>query len=215
VFLGRNHARPRCTVALGPRPQCRLGPRAQPVRGPWPRVHGPWPRGRGLRSLGRPRPAWPATARRSAAHTGAVTAPVRASWRGRRRCHSGGDGASGGGRAPTTVRLPAGHEGRHASSSELRVDGEEKKFGSAAASPRRGGATVVGGGPATARRERRVSSSSTGEERRGEAVGRRSPWRNSRRRRRRQRRRLGSDSSAWHLQTGARVHGWSGRRRRT
>ncbi len=171
--------------------------------------------GRDLRSLGRPRPARPATARRSVAHAGAVTAPARASRRGRRRRHSGGDGASGGGRAPTTVRLPAGHEGRHASSPELRVDGEEKKFGSAAASPRRGGATVAGGGPAAARRERRVSSSSTGEERRVEAVGRRSPWRNSRRRRRRQRRRLGSDSGAWHLRTGARGHGWSGRRWRT
>jgi hypothetical protein len=38
VPLGRNHARPRCTVALGPRPRRRLGPRARP-------------RGRGLRSL--------------------------------------------------------------------------------------------------------------------------------------------------------------------
>jgi hypothetical protein len=122
---------------------------------------------------------------------------------------------SGGGRAPTTVRLHAGHEGRHTSSPELRVDSEEKKSGSAAAFPRRGGATVAGGGPATARRERRVSSSSTGEERRGEAVRRRSPWRNSRRRRRQQRQRLGSDSGAWHLRTGARGHGWSGRRRRT
>jgi hypothetical protein len=94
---------------------------------------------------------------------------------GRRWRHSGGDGANGGGRAPTTVRLPAGHGGRHASSPELLVDGEEKKSGSTAASPRRGGATVAGVGPATVRMERRVSSSSTGEERRGEALGRRSP----------------------------------------
>jgi hypothetical protein len=87
---------------------------------------------------------------------------------------SSGDGANGGGRAPTTVRLPVGHGGRHASSPELLVDGEEKKSGSTAASPRRGGATVADGGPATVRRERKVNSSSTGEERRGEALGRRS-----------------------------------------
>jgi hypothetical protein len=146
--------------------------RARPVAT---RAHGAWSRGCGLRSLGQPRPAWPTTARRSAAHDGAVTAPTRASWRGRRWRHSGGDGANGGGRAPTTVRLPVGHGGRHASSPELLVDGEEKKSISTAASPRRGGATVAGGGPATVRRERMVSSSSTGEERRGEALGRRSP----------------------------------------
>jgi hypothetical protein len=149
----------------------------------------------------------------SAAHAGAVTAPARSSWRSRRWRHSGGDGANGGGRSPTTVRLPVGHGERHASSPELLVDGEEKKSGSSAASPRRGGATVAGVGPATVRRKRRVSSSSTGEERRGEKVGRRSQWRNSRRRRRGQRRRLGSDSGVWRLRTGARGHGWSGRRR--
>jgi hypothetical protein len=151
VPLGRNHAQPKCTLARGPRPWRRLGPHTQ-------RVHGPRPRVSGLCSLGRPRLARPTTARRSAAHVGAVTAPTHASWRGRRRRHSGGDGANGGGRAPTTVRLPAGHGGRNASSPELLVDGEEKKSGSAAASLRRDGATVAGGGPAMARREGRVRS---------------------------------------------------------
>jgi hypothetical protein len=115
---------------------------------------------------------------------GAVTAPGRASWHDRRRRHSGGDGANGGGRAPTTLRLPAGHGGRNASSPELLVDGEEKKSGSAAAFLRRGGATVAGGGPATVRREGRVSSTLHGRRTvRGE-LGRRSPWSCSRRRRR-------------------------------
>jgi hypothetical protein len=123
----------------------------------------------------RARPALAGPASASAAHAGAVTAPAHASRRSWRRRHSGGDGANGGGRAPTTVRLPTGHGGLHASSPELLVDGEEKKSGSTAASPWRGGATVAGGGPVTVRRERRVSSSSTGEERRGEAFGRRSP----------------------------------------
>jgi hypothetical protein len=208
VPLGRNHARPRCTVALGPCPRRRLGPRAQ-------RVSGPWPRGRGLRSLGRPRPAQPTTVRRSAAHTGAVTAPTRASRRGRRRRHSGGDGANGGGRAPTTVRLPTGHGERHASSPELLVDGEEKKSGSTAASPQRGGATVAGGGPAMVRRKRRVSSSSTGKERRGEALGRCSPDEARDGKSGGYGDGGGSDCGAWHLRTGARGHGWSGRRRHT
>jgi hypothetical protein len=194
--------------ARGPRPQRRHGPRAQ-------RVHGPWPRGRGLRSLGRPRPARPTTVRRSVAHAGAITAPARASRRGRRRRHSSGDGVNGGGRAPTMVRLPTGHGERHASSPELLVDGEEKKFGSTAASPRRGGATVAGGGPAMVRRKRRVSSSSTGEERRGEALGRRSPDEARDGERGGNGDGGGSDSGAWHLRTGACGHGWSGRRRRT
>jgi hypothetical protein len=79
---------------------------------------------RGLRLLGQPRPARPATARRSVAHAGAVTTLGRASWRGHRRRHSGGGGANGGGQAPTTVRLPAGHGGGEDSSPELLVDGE-------------------------------------------------------------------------------------------
>jgi hypothetical protein len=161
----------------------------------------------------RARPVLAGPASASAAHAGAVTAPARASRRGRRRRHSGGDGANGGGRAPTTVRLPVGHGERHASSPELLVDGEEKKSGSTAASPRRGGATVAGGGPVTVRRKRRVSSSSTGEEWRGEALERRSPDEardgegggNG----------GGSDSGVWHLQTGACGHGWSGRQGRT
>jgi hypothetical protein len=36
VSLGRNCARPSCTVALGPRSRHRLSPRAQHVRDPWP-----------------------------------------------------------------------------------------------------------------------------------------------------------------------------------
>jgi hypothetical protein len=120
-------------VALGPRSRHRLGPRAQR--------------------------AWPAfTAWRSAVHAGAVTAPRRALWRGRRRCHSGGGGANGGGRAPTAVRLPAGHGRGENSSPELLVDGEGKKTGSAAAFFRRGGAMVVSDGPVTGRREGEVSS---------------------------------------------------------
>jgi hypothetical protein len=159
------------------------------VSGPKPRsaqMHcGAWPIPAALARPTRTARAWPVATRArpalarpasaSAAHAGAVTAPPRASQRGQRRRHSGGDGANGSDRAPTTVRQPAGHGGRHASSPELLVDSEEKKSGSTVASPRRGGATVAGGGPATVRRERRVSSSSTGEERRGEALGRRSP----------------------------------------
>jgi hypothetical protein len=122
------------------------------------RAHGPRPRGRGLCSLRRPRPARPATARRSVAYAGAVTAPRRESRCGRWRRHSGGDGTNGGGRAPTTVKLPGGHGGWNASSPELLVDGEEKKSGSVVAFLRRGVAMVAGGGPTTVRREGRVSS---------------------------------------------------------
>jgi hypothetical protein len=42
-------------------------------------------------------------------------------------------GANGGGRTPTTVRLPVGHGGGRDSSLELLVDGEGEKTGSAAA----------------------------------------------------------------------------------
>jgi hypothetical protein len=169
VPLGRNRARPRCTVRGAARGHA---------------GHGPRPRGCGLRSLGQPRPTRPATARRSAAHVGAVTAPAHASRRGWRRRHNGGDGANGGGRAPTRVRLPAGHGGRNASSPELLVDGEEKKSDSAAASLRRGGATVAGGGPVTARREGRVRSTLHGRRTARGELGRRSPWSCSRWRRR-------------------------------
>jgi hypothetical protein len=170
VSLGRNHARPRCTVALVPRPWCQLSPRVCTARG----HAGAQPTATRVRPA-LARPASASAAHDHAAHAGAVTAPARTSRRGRRWCHSSGDGTNGGGRAPTTVRLPAGHRGRHASLPELLVDGEEKKSSSTAASPRRGGATVAGGDPATVRRERRVSSSSTGEEWRGEALGQRSP----------------------------------------
>jgi hypothetical protein len=80
---------------------------------------------RGLRLPGQPRPVRPVTTRRSAVHAGAVTAPGRTSWHSRWRCHSGRGGANGGGRAPTTVRLPAGHGGGEDSSPKLLVDGEE------------------------------------------------------------------------------------------
>jgi hypothetical protein len=68
--------------------------------------------------------------RRRSAHVGAVTAPRHVSRRGQLQRHSGGGGANGGGRAPTTVRLPVGHGGGEDSSPELLVDGEGKKSGS-------------------------------------------------------------------------------------
>jgi hypothetical protein len=68
-------------------------------------------------------------ARRSAAHAGAVTAPGRALRCGQRRRYSSVGGENGGGRAPTTVRLPAGHGGGEDSSPELLVDGKGKKSG--------------------------------------------------------------------------------------
>jgi hypothetical protein len=120
-------------------------------------------------------------ARRSTAHAGAVTAPGRASRHGRRRRHSDGGCANGGGRAPTTVRLPTGHGGGGDSSPELLVDGEGEKTGSAAVFFRRGGATVVGGGPATERREGKVSSTLHGRRTMRGELGRRSPWTCSRR----------------------------------
>jgi hypothetical protein len=104
-------------------------------------------------------------------------------WRGRRWHHSGGDNANGGGRAPTTVRLPIGHGGRNASSPELLIDGEEKKSGSATAFLRRGGATVASGGPTMVRREGRVSSTLHGRRTARGELGRRSPWSCSRWRR--------------------------------
>jgi hypothetical protein len=69
-----------------------------------------------------------------------------------------GGGANGGGRAPTAVRLPAGHGGGEDSSPELLIDSEGKESGSAAVFFRQGGATVASGGPATVRREGKVSS---------------------------------------------------------
>jgi hypothetical protein len=151
--LGRNHARPNCTVALGPRSRRQLGPRAQHAWPAFTALARPVGAAGGLRLPGRPRPT-----RRSATHVGAFTAPGCASRRGRRRCHSGRGGANGDGRAPTAVRLPAGHGGGENSSPELHVDGEEKKTGLAAAFFQRGGATVAGGGPAMGRREGEVSS---------------------------------------------------------
>jgi hypothetical protein len=68
----------------------------------------------------------------NAAHTGAVIAPGRVSRHSRWRRHSGGGGANDGSRAPTTVRVPAGHGGGGDSSPELLVDGEGEKTGSAA-----------------------------------------------------------------------------------
>jgi hypothetical protein len=194
VPLGRIRARPRCTV------------RSAHARGVGsPHAHSAFAaRGHaGARSTAtRARPALAGPTSANAAHAGAVTAPARASQHSRRRCHSSRDCANGGGRAPTTVRLPVGHGGQHASSPELLVNGEEKKSGSTAASPRRGGATVAGGGLATVRRERRVRRARGGA--RATLTGRR-----SRRRRWRQRRGIGLDSGAWRLRTGARGHGWS------
>jgi hypothetical protein len=127
VSLGRNRARPSCTTALDPCSWRRLGPRAQLVCGPRPCGVRPVCVARGLRLPGRPRPARPATTRCNAMHTGAVTAPGRASRRGRRRRHSGRGDANGGCRAPTTVRLPAGHGGGGDSSPELLIDVEGEK----------------------------------------------------------------------------------------
>jgi hypothetical protein len=169
--------------ASGPKPrsaQMHSGAWSTPVASARPtrtvRAHGPRPRGRGLRSLGRPRPVWPATARRSAAYAGAVTAPGRALRRSWRRRHSGGDSANSGNRAPTTLRLPAGHGERNTSSPELLVDSEEKKSGSTAAFLRRGGAMVAGGGPAMVRREGQVSLTLHGRRTARGELGRCSPW---------------------------------------
>jgi hypothetical protein len=136
---------------------------------------GPKPRSTQLHSG-----AWPTLAT-LAQPTG--TAPGRALWRGRRRRHSGGGGANGGGRAPTMVRLPAGHGGGKNSSPELLVDGEGKNSTSAVAFLRRGGATMAGGGPAMVRREGKVSSTLHGRRTARGELGRRSPWTCSRRRR--------------------------------
>jgi hypothetical protein len=79
---------------------------------------------RGLPS--RPRPVWPATARRE--RTPERSPPSgRASWRSRWRRYNGGGGANGGARAPTTERLLTGHGGGGDSSPELLVDGEGEK----------------------------------------------------------------------------------------
>jgi hypothetical protein len=84
---------------------------------------------RGLRLPGRPRPVRPATAW----HT-SERSPLsgRASRRGWRRCHSGGGGANGGGRAPMAVRLPTGlGEGkiaRRSSSSTVRKPARRRRF---------------------------------------------------------------------------------------
>jgi hypothetical protein len=114
----------------------------------------------------------------SAAHTRAITAVGRASRRSRQRCHSGGGGANGGGRAPTTVRLPARHGEGENSSPELLVDGEGEQTSLAAAFFRRGGATVVGCGPAMGRREGEVSSTLHGWKTTRGGLRRRSPWTN-------------------------------------
>jgi hypothetical protein len=117
--LGRNHARPRCTVHAWPtlttsaEPTCtaRARPIACACRA-----------GLGLRG---PRRAAQRVSRRSG------HAPGRASRCGRRRRHIVGGGANSGGRAPTTVRLPAGHGGGGDSAPDLLVDGEGEKTGSA------------------------------------------------------------------------------------
>jgi hypothetical protein len=139
VPLGRNHARPSCTVALGPRSWHRLGPHAQCARP-------------AFKTLARPVLVGPASA------NAARGTPVRSTLPGARRGMAGGGGANSGDRAPMMVRLPAGHGGGKNSSKELLVDSEEKKSGSAVAFLRRGGATVAGGGPVTVRREGEVSS---------------------------------------------------------
>jgi hypothetical protein len=183
VPLGRIRARPSCTVALGPRSRRWLGPCAQHARPAFTALARPVCAARGLRLPSRPQPAWPATARRSAAHARAVTAPGRVFRRSRRQRHSGGGGANGGGRAPTTVRLPTGHGGRGDSSLELLVDGQGEKTSLAAAFFRRGGATVASGGPAMGRREGEVSLTLHRQKRR-EGARLRSPWACSRRQRR-------------------------------
>jgi hypothetical protein len=80
------------------------------------------------RSLsGRPRPAWPATARRGVGHERTLErSPFfgHAAWHGRRQCYSGGGGAKDSARAPTAERLPTGQGGGGNSSLELLVDGE-------------------------------------------------------------------------------------------
>jgi hypothetical protein len=113
----------------------------------------------------RPTLAGPASA--SAARDGVAQRGAR--W-------SGHSGANGGGRAPTMVRLPAGHGGGKNSSLELLVHGEEKKSGSAGAFLRRDGATVAGGGPVMVRREGEVSSMLHGRGTARGEFGRRSPW---------------------------------------
>jgi hypothetical protein len=133
VPLGQILARPSCTVAWGPRAQSMHGPQPRGARPAITTLVRPVCTARGLCSPGRPRPVRPATARHSVAPARVVTALGRASRRGRRRCHSGRGGANGGGRAPTTLRLPAGHAGGENSSPELLVDGEGKKSGSTVA----------------------------------------------------------------------------------
>jgi hypothetical protein len=121
--------------ASGPKPRS-----AQMHSGAWPT---PVESARPTATRARPALVGPASA--SAARDGTAQHGAR---------HSGGDGANGSGRAPMTVRLPAGHGGWNASSPELLIGGEEKKSGSAAAFLRRGGATVAGSSPATVRRRR-------------------------------------------------------------
>jgi hypothetical protein len=139
--------------ATGPKPRS-----AQMHNGTWPTlavsaqpmcIARAWPTA--MRGATRVRSARPAlvgpasacAARDDAAHAGAVTAPGHASRCCRQRYHSGRGGANDGGRAPTTVRLPVGHEGGGDSSLELLVDGEGEKTGSTAAFFRQGGATVA------------------------------------------------------------------------
>jgi hypothetical protein len=99
----------------------------------------------------KPRSAQLHSARMAHAH-GVASAHVHSA------CAAHGHAGRGGGRAPTAVRLPAGHGGEGDNSSELLVGGEGEKTGSAAVFFRRGGATVAGGGPAMGRREGEVSS---------------------------------------------------------
>jgi hypothetical protein len=108
-----------------PHLRCRLGPCAQCTPPAFTVLARPVCAARGLRLPGQPRPVQPVTAWHSAVHAGAVTALGRTSRRSRRRCHSGRGGANDGGRAPTTVRLPAGHGGGEDSSPELLIDCEE------------------------------------------------------------------------------------------
>jgi hypothetical protein len=80
----------------------------------------------------------------------------RASRRGWRRRYSGGGGANGSARAPTTERLPVGHGGVGDSSPELLVDGARAPVAAAFSDEAR--APVAGEGPTTERREREVGS---------------------------------------------------------
>jgi hypothetical protein len=134
--LGRNHARPRCTVHVWPTlteaawPTCTAC--AARVRSARPALAGLASACAARDGAARPTPERSPLSGRTA-HARAVTALRAHIMRRQRRCHSGGGGANDGGQAPMAVRLPAGHGEGENSSPELLVDGEGEKTGSAAA----------------------------------------------------------------------------------